>query len=77
MNNPASFGESFQIIFLDQTLKINEAILNEMSSCDRIYILGAGTSMNAGFIGKTIFFQISKHSCRGSYSPQNLHMICR
>lgn len=45
--------------FLDQTLKINEAILNEMRSCDRIYILGAGTSMNAGFIGKQYFSKLA------------------
>ena len=36
----------------DDKVNINSTLLNEIKKADRIYILAAGTSMHAGFVGK-------------------------
>jgi len=41
-------------------LEIDESILNKMKQSDRIYIVAAGTSYNAGLIGKKIFESITQ-----------------
>lgn len=40
--------------------QINLDILNDIKKSDRIYILAAGTSMNAGLIGKNLFEKLAK-----------------
>ncbi|MDD3126774.1 MAG: glutamine--fructose-6-phosphate transaminase (isomerizing) [Candidatus Izemoplasmatales bacterium] len=42
---------------------INPEILHLLKSCDRIYILAAGTSMHAGLVGKYLFENIAKIPC--------------
>ena len=41
-------------------LEIDESILSKMKQSDRIYIVAAGTSYNAGLIGKKIFESITQ-----------------
>ncbi|MFD1360953.1 glutamine--fructose-6-phosphate transaminase (isomerizing) [Lentibacillus salinarum] len=36
----------------DNNLKLDDAIRNAMTACDRIYIIAAGTSYHAGLVGK-------------------------
>jgi len=40
-------------------IKISKRIFKEIEESDRIYIIGAGTSMNAGFIGKELFEKLT------------------
>jgi glucosamine--fructose-6-phosphate aminotransferase (isomerizing) len=40
-------------------VKIREEIFNQIAMSDRIYIIGAGTSMNAGYIGKELFEKLA------------------
>ncbi|OON96123.1 MAG: glutamine--fructose-6-phosphate aminotransferase [Candidatus Epulonipiscioides saccharophilum] len=46
--------------FTDTDYNINPNIVEVLSNTDRIYIVAAGTSMNAGFVGKQLFESIAK-----------------
>ena len=41
--------------FVDNKIDINEEIVEAVKGSDRIYIIAAGTSMHAGFVGKQLF----------------------
>lgn len=41
--------------FDGDTLKLRKRVIDSLQQSDRIYIIAAGTSMNAGFIGKELF----------------------
>ncbi|ONI41120.1 glutamine--fructose-6-phosphate transaminase (isomerizing), partial [Candidatus Epulonipiscium fishelsonii] len=45
--------------FTDTGFNINPNIVETLKNTDRIYIVAAGTSMNAGFVGKQLFETIS------------------
>jgi glucosamine--fructose-6-phosphate aminotransferase (isomerizing) len=47
----------------NDTFTINPVILNMFQSIERIYIIAAGTSMHAGFVGKYLFEHLSKIPC--------------
>lgn len=44
----------------DHSIKIDESLLEKIEGSDRIYIIAAGTSYHAGFIGKQLIEQIAK-----------------
>ncbi len=44
----------------DNFINIDDEIINEFKSCDKIYILAAGTSYHAGLIGKQLFEKLAK-----------------
>ncbi len=44
----------------DNNINIDDEIINEFKSCDKIYILAAGTSYHAGLIGKQLFEGLAK-----------------
>lgn len=46
--------------FTDTDYNIDPNIVELLSNTDRIYIVAAGTSMNAGFVGKQLFESIAK-----------------
>lgn len=46
--------------FTDTDYNINPNIVEVLSNTDRIYLVAAGTSMNAGFVGKQLFESIAK-----------------
>ncbi|OOB79579.1 MAG: glutamine--fructose-6-phosphate aminotransferase [Epulopiscium sp. Nuni2H_MBin001] len=45
--------------FTENTYNINPEIVESLANTDRIYIVAAGTSMNAGFVGKQLFESIA------------------
>ena len=45
--------------FKDGDIQIEADILNAVKESDRIYIVAAGTSMHAGFVGKQLFEQLT------------------
>lgn len=45
---------------LNEKSKIDTAIIAQINDADRIYIIAAGTSMHAGFIGKILFEKYAK-----------------
>ena len=46
--------------FENGKIKIDDEILDAVKQADRIYIIGSGTSMHAGFIGKQLFESLAK-----------------
>ena len=42
-----------------ETLKIDQDIVKAVKEADRLYIIAAGTSMHAGFVGKQMFEQLA------------------
>lgn len=44
--------------FVDNQIDINEDIVEAVKESDRIYIVAAGTSMHAGFVGKQLFEEL-------------------
>lgn len=46
--------------FTETDYNIDPRIVDALSNTDRIYIVAAGTSMNAGFVGKQLFESIAK-----------------
>ncbi len=44
----------------DNNINIDDEIIDTFKSCDKIYILAAGTSYHAGLIGKQLFEQLAK-----------------
>lgn len=46
--------------FDGKTININEEIINNIKEADRIYIIGCGTSYNAGLVGKEFFEKWAK-----------------
>jgi glucosamine--fructose-6-phosphate aminotransferase (isomerizing) len=47
-----------QNYFEDGEIKISKNVLKDMKASDRIYILAAGTSMHAGYVGKYILEEL-------------------
>ncbi len=45
--------------FVDGEYKINKEIVEAVQEADRLYIVAAGTSMHAGFVGKQMFEQLA------------------
>lgn len=45
--------------FDEEEIKIDAEIVKILADADRIYIVAAGTSMNAGFVGKQLFESVS------------------
>ena len=45
--------------FVDNQIDINEDIVEAVKESDRIYIVAAGTSMHAGFVGKQLFEELA------------------
>ncbi|MGL4336424.1 MAG: glutamine--fructose-6-phosphate transaminase (isomerizing) [Turicibacter sp.] len=45
--------------FEEGEIKIDEAIIKAVKDADRLYIVAAGTSMHAGFVGKQMFEQLA------------------
>lgn len=45
--------------FVDNKIDINEEIVEAVKGSDRIYIIAAGTSMHAGFVGKQLFEELT------------------
>ena len=45
--------------FVDGDYKIDKDIVNAVQEADRLYIVAAGTSMHAGFVGKQMFEQLA------------------
>ncbi len=45
---------------INNFVNIDDEIVNEFKSCDKIYILAAGTSYNAGLIGKQLFEKLTE-----------------
>ncbi|MGC3658058.1 SIS domain-containing protein, partial [Enterococcus faecalis] len=38
---------------------LDEALVEKINQCDRIYIIGCGTSYNAGWVGKSLIETIA------------------
>jgi glucosamine--fructose-6-phosphate aminotransferase (isomerizing) len=49
--------------FVYDKIVIDQNIINAVKKSDRLYIIAAGTSMNAGFIGKEMFEKFSNIPC--------------
>ena len=45
--------------FEDGQIKMDQKIVDAVQSADRLYIIAAGTSMHAGFVGKQLFEQLA------------------
>ncbi|MBE0700479.1 MAG: glutamine--fructose-6-phosphate transaminase (isomerizing), partial [Acholeplasmataceae bacterium] len=52
---PAIIRKISSQYFKEGVIAISDDIRNAINTCDRIYILAAGTSMHAGLIGKVLF----------------------
>lgn len=60
---PAVIRQIMQQYRGDGQLQVDRAISEQMKQSDRIYILAAGTSYNAGLVGKQFFEQINGIPC--------------
>jgi glucosamine--fructose-6-phosphate aminotransferase (isomerizing) len=55
---PSVVRRIVQNYFEDGEIKISKNVLKDMKASDRIYILAAGTSMHAGYVGKYILEEL-------------------
>lgn len=60
---PAVIRQIMQHYRQDGKLEVDSAISEQMKKADRIYILAAGTSYNAGLVGKQFFEKINGIPC--------------
>jgi len=56
---PSVIRRIVQQYFVNDTIEIDSEIVQAVEDCDRIYIIAAGTSMHAGFVGKQLFEQLA------------------
>lgn len=57
---PAAIRRIIGEYFDGEQVKINKNIVKELEATDHIYIIAAGTSMNAGFVGQEMFEKMSE-----------------
>ncbi len=56
---PSVVSRIVQHYLVDENKMISDEILNDIKASDRIYVLAAGTSMHAGFVGKYILEELA------------------
>jgi len=56
---PSVIRRIVQEYFVNDEIQMDEEILEAVKNSDRIYIIAAGTSMHAGYVGKQLFEQLA------------------
>lgn len=56
---PSVIRRIVQEYFVNDNIQIDDDIVQAVQGCDRIYIIAAGTSMHAGYVGKQLFEQLA------------------
>jgi glucosamine--fructose-6-phosphate aminotransferase (isomerizing) len=59
VEQPSVIRKIISTYFDDDEVLLNNKIKQEIADSDRLYIIAAGTSMNAGFIGKMLFEKLA------------------
>lgn len=52
---------------------IDKAILDDINSCDKIYIIACGTSYHAGLVGKQLFEKMANKPCDSYIASEFVH----
>ncbi len=54
-------------------ISVDKAIVNDIQSCDKIYIIACGTSYHAGLVGKQLFETMAKKPCDSYIASEFVH----
>ncbi len=54
-------------------ISIEQAILDDVNACDKIYIIACGTSYHAGLVGKQLFENMAKKPCDSYIASEFVH----
>ncbi len=54
-------------------IKIDDAILDDLKECDKIYIIACGTSYHAGLVGKQLFEKMANKPCDSYIASEFVH----
>lgn len=54
-------------------ISVDKEILDDIASCDKIYIIACGTSYHAGLVGKQLFESMAKKPCDSYIASEFVH----
>lgn len=54
-------------------ISIDEAVLNDVKSCDKVYIIACGTSYHAGLVGKQLIEKMANIPCDSYIASEFVH----
>lgn len=54
-------------------IHVDEAILNDIKACDKVYIIACGTSYHAGLVGKQLFEKMANKPCDSYVASEFVH----